>query len=55
MLKYRIRKGDNKLTQSSAIFLIHGYGSNCDDLFSFAPYLPKNLTIIALELSLIHI
>lgn len=49
MLKYRIRKGDNKLTQSSAIFLIHGYGSNCDDLFSFAPYLPKNLTIIALE------
>ena len=49
MLKYRIRKGDNKLTQSSAIFLIHGYGSNYDDLFSFAPYLPKNLTIIALE------
>ena len=49
MLKYRIRKGDNKLTQSPAIFLIHGYGSNCDDLFSFAPYLPKNLTIIALE------
>ena len=49
MLKYRIRKGDNKLTQNPAIFLIHGYGSNCDDLFSFAPYLPKNLTIIALE------
>ena len=53
MLKYRIRKGDNKLTQSSAIFLIHGYGSNCDDLFSFAPYLPKNLTIIALEAPLL--
>ena len=49
MLKYRIRKGDNKLRQSPAIFLIHGYGSNYDDLFSFAPYLPKNLTIIALE------
>jgi len=49
MLKYRIRKGDNKLKQNPAIFLIHGYGSNCDDLFSFAPYLPKNLTIIALE------
>ena len=49
MLKYRIRKGDNKLKQSPAIFLIHGYGSNCDDLFSFAPYLPKNLTIISLE------
>ena len=53
MLKYRIRKGDNKLTQNSAIFLIHGYGSNCDDLFSFAPYLPKNLTIIALEAPLL--
>ena len=49
MLKYRIRKGDNKLKQNPAIFLIHGYGSNCDDLFSFAPYFPKNLTIIALE------
>lgn len=49
MLKYRIRKGDNKLKQNPAIFLIHGYGSNCDDLFSFAPYLPKNLTTIALE------
>ena len=53
MLKYRIRKGYNKLTQSSDIFLIHGYGSNCDDLFSFAPYLPKNLTIIALEAPLL--
>ena len=53
MLKYRIRKGDDKLTQSPAIFLIHGYGSNCDDLFSFAPYLPKNLTIIALEAPLL--
>ena len=53
MLKYRIRKGDNKLTQNPAIFLIHGYGSNCDDLFSFAPYLPKNLTIIALEAPLL--
>ena len=49
MLKYRIRKGDNKLKQNPAIFLIHGYGSNCDDLFSFAPYFPKNLTTIALE------
>ena len=53
MLKYRIRKGDNKLKQNPAIFLIHGYGSNCDDLFSFAPYLPKNLTIIALEAPLL--
>ena len=49
MLEYRIRKAENNLTQSPVIFLIHGYGSNSDDLFSFAPYLPKNHTVIALE------
>ena len=53
MLEYRIRKGANNHEQSPVIFLIHGYGSNADDLFSFAPYLPKTHTIIALEAPLI--
>ena len=49
MLEYRIRQGINTLEKSPVIFLIHGYGSHADDLFSFAPYLPKSHTIIALQ------
>lgn len=30
-----------------ALFLFHGYGSDEEDLFSFAPELPKNLFIIS--------
>ena len=33
----------------SAIILIHGYGSNMDDLFSFANYLPEQYTIISIH------
>ena len=29
-------------TSKAAIFLLHGYGSNESDLFSFAPHLPKD-------------
>lgn len=29
--------------------MIHGYGSNAQDLFSFTPYLPQHYTIISLE------
>ena len=46
MLEYRIRNAEGNAIKKPVIFLIHGYGSNADDLFSFAPYLP---------LSLIHI
>jgi phospholipase/carboxylesterase len=49
MLDYNIRLAEGKKGQSPAIFLIHGYGSNAEDLFSFAPYLPKDHTIIALQ------
>ncbi|MDA9669606.1 alpha/beta fold hydrolase [Flavobacteriaceae bacterium] len=49
MLEYRIRKAENNLAQSPVMFLIHGYGSNSEDLFSFASYLPKSHTIIALQ------
>ena len=53
MLEYRIRKAENNLAQSPAMFLIHGYGSNSEDLFSFTPYLPKSHTIIALQAPLL--
>ena len=47
-LKYLIRHSEIKKNTSS-IFLLHGYGSNKEDLFSLEGYLPKNHTIISLE------
>ena len=49
LLNYKIKKANQLPNKSGAIFLIHGYGSNSEDLFSFKAYLPKNLTIISLE------
>ena len=48
-LNYKIQKAPQYPDNSGVIFLIHGYGSNSDDLFSFKTYLPKNLSIISLE------
>ena len=48
-LNYKIQKASQYPDKSGGIFLIHGYGSNSDDLFSFKTYLPKNLSIISLE------
>jgi len=36
-------------SQAPAIFLLHGYGSNKEDLFSFVPYLPPEFGIVALN------
>jgi len=50
MLEYRIRNATSSQNKvSAALILIHGYGSYADDLFSFAPYLPKECTVIALQ------
>ena len=49
MLTYRIRKAISEQENNPALFLLHGYGSNADDLFSFTPYLPETQTIIALQ------
>ena len=49
MLDYQIRSAEGKAEKNPTIILIHGYGSNAKDLFSFAPYLPKSHTIIALQ------
>ena len=50
MLEYRIQNASaSEKATSPAIILIHGYGSHADDLFSFAPYLPKDHTVIALQ------
>ena len=48
MLNYIIRKAKS-IENSPTIILIHGYGSNAEDLFSFKPYLPENYNIIAIQ------
>lgn len=48
-LEYQIREAKNRDSPVPTIILLHGYGSNDDDLFSFADYLPKTHTIISLR------
>lgn len=49
MLSYKIRKATTAKLSHPCIILLHGYGSNAEDLFSFANYLPQQLTVISLE------
>ena len=49
MLSYKIRKATTAKLSHPCIILLHGYGSNAEDLFSFANYLPKQLNVISLE------
>jgi phospholipase/carboxylesterase len=48
-LKYLIREPKIKKDKNPLLLLLHGYGSNEEDLFSFASELPEDY------LSLIHI
>lgn len=48
-LDYNIRPSNLGIENSKVIFLIHGFGADKNDLFSFASYLPVNLTVIALQ------
>ena len=49
MLEYKIRKSAIENRKNPSIILLHGYGSDENDLFSFAEYLPKKYTIISLR------
>ena len=49
MLEYKIRKSAVENQKNPSIILLHGYGSDENDLFSFAEYLPKKYTIISLR------
>jgi phospholipase/carboxylesterase len=44
---YRPAQTDNK--PSAVLFLLHGYGSNKEDLFSFSNYLSPHFAVIALN------
>lgn len=47
MLEYLIRQPKNEVTNPPALIMLHGYGSNEQDLFSFAEELPDELLIIS--------
>ena len=44
-LEYIVREPNLKSEKTSLLILLHGYGSNEEDLFSFATELPEDLII----------
>ncbi|MFM2369737.1 MAG: hypothetical protein RL619_2047 [Bacteroidota bacterium] len=46
-LEYKIREPKIKLDKNPLLLLLHGYGSNEEDLFSFATELPEEYYIIS--------
>lgn len=49
MLDYRIRRPLKEGGKTPILFLLHGYGSHEEDLYSFANYLPEEYLIISLR------
>ena len=49
ILDYQVRKPLVEIEDPKILFLLHGYGSHEQDLFSFADYLPETLLIISLR------
>ena len=49
LLDYRVRRPLKESDTSPVLFLLHGYGSHEEDLFSFANYLPEEYLIISLR------
>lgn len=48
-LEYIVRQPKNKIENPPLLVLLHGYGSNKEDLFSFAEELPDELLIISAQ------
>lgn len=48
-LHYLIQEPAVKLAKNPLIILLHGYGSNEEDLFSFAPELPQDYYVISVR------
>lgn len=46
-LKYLVREPANISSSTPILFMMHGYGSNEQDLFSFTPNLPKDWIIVS--------
>ena len=48
-LTHIIRPADTSIKNPAVLFMFHGYGSNKEDLFSFASELPSKFCIISVE------
>lgn len=48
-LEYLIRSAKEGILNPKPLFMFHGYGSNEEDLFSFASELPEELTVISVR------
>ena len=48
-LQYRIRYPERKTNNTPSLFLLHGFGSNMDDLFGLNQFFPDDWTIISLQ------
>ena len=48
-LKYLINKPISNQNNLKVIFLLHGYGSNEEDLYSLKEIIPSNYVIISLR------
>lgn len=48
-LEHIIRPSSVTIKKAPVLFMLHGYGSNEDDLFSFAAQLPEELCIISIR------
>ncbi|WP_130735091.1 alpha/beta hydrolase [Flavobacterium sp. J27] len=48
-LQYLIREPKNRQAQNPVLLLLHGYGSNEEDLFSFASELPDDYYVISVR------
>ncbi len=46
-LTYKIKEPKTKLDENPVLILLHGYGSNEEDLFSFANELPDNYYVVS--------
>lgn len=46
-LKYLVREPEHITASTPILFMLHGYGSNEEDLFSFVPSLPKDWIIVS--------
>lgn len=46
-LQYVVRETQNINSKTTLLILLHGYGSNEEDLFSFAPTLPEDWLIVS--------
>ena len=48
-LEHLIRPPEKNSQRAPVLFMFHGYGSNEEDLFSFAPELPDSLCVISVR------